>query len=54
VIEKADWEANRVEYLQRARLEGLADCKATLKALEKMLDAQYTEINQNLMHALQH
>ena len=49
MIQKADWEANRAEYLQRARLEGFADCKATLKALEKTLDARYKETNQNLI-----
>jgi hypothetical protein len=41
MIQKADWEANRAEYLQRAQLEGFADCKATLKVLEKTLDARY-------------
>ena len=45
MIQKADWEANRAEYLQRAQLEGFADCKATLKALEKALDARYTGSN---------
>ncbi|MBD9363791.1 Tn3 family transposase [Methylomonas fluvii] len=49
MIQKADWEVNRAEYLQRARLEGFADCKATLKALEKELDARYKETNQNLI-----
>ena len=49
MIPKADWETNRAEYLQRAQLEGFADCKATLKALEKALDARYTETNQNLI-----
>ena len=49
MIQKADWEANRAEYLQRAQLEGFADCKATLKALEKELDARYKETNQNLI-----
>ena len=49
LIQKVDWEANRAEYLQRAQLEGFADCKATLKALEKKLDARYKETNQNLI-----
>jgi len=49
MIQKADWEANRADYLQRAQLEGFADCKATLKALEKELDARYKETNQNLI-----
>lgn len=49
MIKKADWEANRADYLQRAQLEGFADCKATLKALEKELDARYKETNQNLI-----
>jgi TnpA family transposase len=49
LIQKVDWEANRAEYLQRAQLEGFADCKVTLKALEKKLDARYKETNQNLI-----
>ncbi len=49
LIQKADWKANRAEYLQRAQLKGFADCKATLKALEKKLDARYKETNQNLI-----
>lgn len=49
MIPKADWEANRAEYLQRARLEGFADCKAILKALEKALDARYKKTNDNLV-----
>ena len=49
MIQKADWEANRASYLQRAQLEGFADCKATLKALDQALDARYQETNQNLI-----
>jgi hypothetical protein len=37
MIPKADWNANRATYLQRAQLEDFADCKATLKALDKAL-----------------
>jgi flagellar biosynthesis chaperone FliJ len=33
LIPKADWEANRGEYLQRAQLEGFADCRETLEAV---------------------
>lgn len=49
MIQKADWEANRTTYLQRTQLEDFADCKATLKALDKALDARYQETNQNLV-----
>ena len=49
MIQKADWEANRAKYLQRARLEGFADYKATLETLEKTLDARYQKTNQNLI-----
>jgi TnpA family transposase len=45
LIPKADWEANRDEYLQRSQLEGFADCRATLKGLDQALDAQYKETN---------
>lgn len=48
LIPKADWEANRAEYLQRAQLEGFADCKAILSALDQALDARYQQTNQNL------
>ena len=48
LIPKADWEARRAEYLQRAQLEGFADCKATLSALDLALDARYQTTNQNL------
>jgi len=48
LIPKADWEAHRAEYLQRAQLEGFADCKATLRALDLALDARYQKTNQNL------
>ena len=49
MIQKADWEANRAKYLQRARLEGFADYKATLETLEKTLDGRYQKTNQNLI-----
>jgi hypothetical protein len=49
MIPKADWEANRAAYLQRAQFEDFADCKTTLKALDKALDARYKEINQNFV-----
>jgi len=48
MIQKADWEANRASYLQRAQLEDFADRKATLKALDQAIDARYQETNQNL------
>ena len=45
LIPKADWNANRETYLQRAQLEKFADCGATLQALNEALDAQYLETN---------
>jgi len=48
LIPKADWDANRDEYLRRAQLEEFADCKATLGALNQALDASYQETNENL------
>ena len=48
LIPKADWEARRAEYLQRAQLEGFADYKATLSALDLALDARFQKTNQNL------
>ena len=47
LIPKADWDAHRAEYLQRAQLEGFADCKATLRALDQELDARYQQTNEN-------
>jgi len=47
LIPKADWDAHRAEYLHRAHLEEFADCKATLTALDQMLDARYQETNEN-------
>jgi TnpA family transposase len=46
LIPKADWEANREKYLERANLTEFADCKATLKALEVKLDERYQQVNQ--------
>ncbi len=48
LIPKAEWEAHRAEYLQRAQLEDFADCKATLKALDQALDVRFQKTNQNL------
>jgi hypothetical protein len=48
MVQKADWDANRATYPQRAQPEGFADCKATLKALDQAIDARYQETNQNL------
>ena len=49
LIPKADWDANRDEYLRRAELEEFADCKPTLRALNQALDASYQETNENLV-----
>jgi hypothetical protein len=48
LIPKADWDAKRAEYLQRAQLDGFSDCNATLSALDQALDARYEKTNQNL------
>ena len=45
LIPKADWAARRDEYLQRAQLEGFADCHATLEGLDRQLDARYGQTN---------
>jgi len=47
LIPKVEWDAHRTEYLQRAQLEGFADCKATLNALDQQLDARYEQTNKN-------
>ncbi len=47
LIPKADWEAHRAEYLQRAQLESFDNCKATLGALDQELDASYQKTNKN-------
>jgi TnpA family transposase len=47
LIPKAEWDAHRAEYLQRAQLEGFADCKATLNVLDQDLDARYEQTNKN-------
>ena len=43
LIPKADWDARRTEYLQRAQLEAFADCRGTLAELERALDARYQQ-----------
>jgi hypothetical protein len=48
LIPKEDWDARRDEYLQRANLDKFADCQTTLKAMEQVLDASYTEVNEHL------
>jgi TnpA family transposase len=47
LIPKAEWDARRAEYLQRAQLEDFADCKVALSALDQALDARYQKTNQN-------
>jgi Domain of unknown function (DUF4158) len=47
LIPKAEWDAHRTEYVQRAQLEGFADCKATLNVLDQQLDARYEQTNEN-------
>ena len=47
LIPKADWDAHRADYLQRAQLEDFADCKATLSTLGQALDDSYQKANEN-------
>ncbi|ODN41581.1 hypothetical protein [Piscirickettsia litoralis] len=47
LILKADWEANRDEYLRRAQLENFSSCEVTLKTLDQSLDVGYERLNEN-------
>jgi TnpA family transposase len=47
LIPKKDWDTRRVEYLQRAQLDGFADCKGTLNTLDQELDTGYQKVNKN-------
>ena len=49
MIPKDDWKKNRNDYLNRADLGELADCKKTLQNLEKELDKQYHKINRRIL-----
>lgn len=49
LIPKADWNANREEYLQRAELTKYADCKNTLASLAKELETRYKETNDHFI-----
>lgn len=47
LIPKTDWQNNRAEYLERAKLTEFSDCKSTLDSLKSLLDKQYQKTNQN-------
>jgi TnpA family transposase len=47
LISKIDWQNNRTEYLERAKLTEFADCKSTLNSLKSLLDKQFQKTNQN-------
>ncbi len=47
LISKKDWQNNRTEYLERAKLTEFADCKTVLHSLKSTLDEQYQKTNQN-------
>ena len=49
LIPKTEWDSHRAEYLQRAQLEDFADCKVTLRKLDKELDAAYQQTNRNFL-----
>jgi TnpA family transposase len=48
LIPRADWVANRADYLARAQLKGMANCRATLDSIDRRLDAQYRRVNRRL------
>ena len=47
LISKKDWQDNRSEYLERAKLTEFADCKTVLNSFKSALDKQYQQTNQN-------
>jgi TnpA family transposase len=48
LIPKADWDAKRAEYLERAQLQSMANCRATLNSIGQRLDEQYSQVNRRL------
>ena len=48
LIPKGHWDAKRPEYLERAQLEDLANCRATLNTLSQRLDERYQHVNRRL------
>lgn len=49
LIPKADWDARREEFLQRADLAKFSDCQSTLKMLELAMDSSYANVNEHLV-----
>ncbi len=47
LISKKDWQNNRAEYLERAKLTEFANCKTVLDSFKLTLDEQYQKTNQN-------
>jgi hypothetical protein len=48
LIPKADWDAKKVGYLERAQLQSMANCRATLHSIGQRLDEQYQHVNRRL------
>ncbi len=48
LIPREDWVANRADYLKRAQLKGMVDCRATLDSIDRRLDAHYRHVNRRL------
>lgn len=48
LIPKAEWDAKKPEYLERAQLESMANCRATLNSIGQRLDEQYQHVNRRL------
>ncbi len=48
LIPKADWDAKRAEYLERAQLQSMANCRATLNSIGQRLNEQYSQVNRRL------
>jgi hypothetical protein len=48
LIPKADWDAKKADYLERAQLESMVNCRATLNSIGQRLDEQYQHVNRRL------
>ena len=48
LISKAEWDAKKPEYLERAQLESMANCRTTLNSIGQRLDEQYQHVNRRL------
>ncbi|MEZ6099367.1 MAG: Tn3 family transposase [Pirellulaceae bacterium] len=49
LIPRADWEANRKEYVTRAELDGVADCGFRLAQISETLHSRYVHTNRRVL-----